>query len=51
MQTTAITTQPYRASVLGPALVILIGMALRLVMLGVDVRFHPDEACLLRRRG
>ncbi len=23
---------------------ILIGMALRLVMLGVDVRFHPDEA-------
>jgi hypothetical protein len=33
-----------RASVFVPALVILIGMTLRLVMLGLDVRFHPDEA-------
>jgi 4-amino-4-deoxy-L-arabinose transferase-like glycosyltransferase len=27
-----------------PALVILIGMVLRLGMLGMDMRFHPDEA-------
>jgi 4-amino-4-deoxy-L-arabinose transferase-like glycosyltransferase len=33
-----------RASVLAPALVILVGLLLRLAMLGVDVRFHPDEA-------
>jgi hypothetical protein len=34
----------YRASVFVPALVILIGMALRMGMLGLDMRFHPDEA-------
>lgn len=34
----------FRASVVAPALVILIGLLLRIVMLGVDMRFHPDEA-------
>jgi hypothetical protein len=34
----------HRASVVLPALVVLIGLALRLAMLGVDERFHPDEA-------
>jgi 4-amino-4-deoxy-L-arabinose transferase-like glycosyltransferase len=33
-----------RASVIVPALAILIGIALRFVMLGLDIRFHPDEA-------
>jgi 4-amino-4-deoxy-L-arabinose transferase-like glycosyltransferase len=33
-----------RASAFGPALVIFFGVALRLIMLQVDVRFHPDEA-------
>jgi len=33
-----------RASAYGPALVIFIGVMLRLIMLQVDVRFHPDEA-------
>lgn len=33
-----------RASVFAPALVILIGLLLRIAMLGVDTRFHPDEA-------
>jgi 4-amino-4-deoxy-L-arabinose transferase-like glycosyltransferase len=42
MQT--VRAQSQRAPVFGPAFVILIGLALRLVMLGVDVRFHPDEA-------
>jgi 4-amino-4-deoxy-L-arabinose transferase-like glycosyltransferase len=42
MQT--VPARPQRAPVFGPALVILIGLALRLVMLGMDVRFHPDEA-------
>jgi hypothetical protein len=42
MQT--VPARPQRAPVFGPALVILIGLALRLVMLGADVRFHPDEA-------
>ncbi|MCD4686809.1 MAG: glycosyltransferase family 39 protein [Anaerolineae bacterium] len=38
------TSQPIRASVFVPALVILIGLLLRIAMLGVDMRFHPDEA-------
>lgn len=33
-----------QASVFLPALVILVGLGLRLVMLGNDARFHPDEA-------
>lgn len=33
-----------RASAYSPALVILIGIALRVVMLQGDARFHPDEA-------
>ncbi|MBN1564841.1 MAG: glycosyltransferase family 39 protein [Anaerolineae bacterium] len=33
-----------RAPVLLPAFVVLIGLLLRLALLGVDVRFHPDEA-------
>jgi len=32
------------APVLLPALVILVGMLLRIALLGVDVRLHPDEA-------
>ena len=32
------------ASVFAPALVILTGLLLRIGMLGVDARFHPDEA-------
>ena len=32
------------ASVFAPALVILIGLLLRIGMLGIDTRFHPDEA-------
>jgi len=36
------TTSP--APVLLPALVILIGALLRIALLGVDVRLHPDEA-------
>lgn len=34
----------FAAPVLLPALVILIGALLRLALLGVDVRLHPDEA-------
>lgn len=37
------TIHPW-ASVIGPALVILIGLLLRIALLGIDVRFHPDEA-------
>lgn len=33
-----------QASIFAPALVILVGLLLRIAMLGVDVRFHPDEA-------
>lgn len=34
----------HRAPVLLPALVILVGLLLRVGMIGVDARFHPDEA-------
>ncbi len=34
----------HRAPVLLPAFVILVGLLLRVGMLGVDMRFHPDEA-------
>jgi 4-amino-4-deoxy-L-arabinose transferase-like glycosyltransferase len=37
-------TESRRASVLVPALVILVGLLVRVGMLGVDARFHPDEA-------
>lgn len=34
----------HQASVIVPALVILVGLLLRIAMLGIDMRFHPDEA-------
>lgn len=39
-----VTAKPARAPVIVPALIVLIGLVLRLVMLGGAARFHPDEA-------
>jgi 4-amino-4-deoxy-L-arabinose transferase-like glycosyltransferase len=37
-------TAKQRAPVILPAFIVLIGLGLRLILLGSDVRFHPDEA-------